>query len=364
LNAIYGAGTYAFDTTFDPTTGGTGGGPSGLVYNTKTVQLYTTGNLKPKAIGAVSGSGAARSPMRYTLAPIGFNNHTADFTIYVSHMKASSGSSNAARRNIEAGEIRDDAATLGASAHIVYSGDYNLQSSSEAAYATLLAPLSPTLGTNAGAADDTLGDALTPPDVWSTSSTYRKLFTESATSLGARFDFQMVTSPMLNQPGMQLLPATLAPFGSNGIVTNVSNPSNTALADLGMSPYTPAYRTSVLNALTTATDHLPVVADYSFASVIIPGDYDHNGLVDGADYNLWQSSFGSTTSLSADGNGNGVVDAADYSIWRDDFGKSISGPGAGASAAVPEPSAALLLVVGGCLLGLSAGRLKGWIPTI
>ena len=183
-------------------------------------------------------------------------------------MKASSGSSNATRRNIEAGEIRDDAATLGDTAHIIYSGDYNLQSSGEAAYATMLATLSPTLGINAGTAHDTLGDALSPPDVWSTASQYRKLFTESADSLGARFDFQMVTNPMLNQPGMQLLPATLAPFGSNGIVTNVSSPSNTALADLGMSPFTPAYRTSVLNALITATDHFPIVADYSFASVI------------------------------------------------------------------------------------------------
>ncbi len=37
LNSIYGAGTYAYDTYIDPTTGGTGGGPSGLIYNTHTV---------------------------------------------------------------------------------------------------------------------------------------------------------------------------------------------------------------------------------------------------------------------------------------------------------------------------------------
>ena len=39
LNAIYGAGTYAYDTTTDPTDGSseTGNGPSGLIYNTKTV---------------------------------------------------------------------------------------------------------------------------------------------------------------------------------------------------------------------------------------------------------------------------------------------------------------------------------------
>ena len=53
LNAIYGAGTYAYDPTSDPTTGGTGGGPSGLIYNTHTVK-----DVGAVAIGSVSGSGA------------------------------------------------------------------------------------------------------------------------------------------------------------------------------------------------------------------------------------------------------------------------------------------------------------------
>lgn len=50
--------------------------------------------------------------------------------------------------------------------------------------------------------------------------------------------------------------------------------------------------------------------------VFATGDYDHNGIVDNADYLAWRNSFGSTQSLAADGNGNGKVDAADYVIWR------------------------------------------------
>ncbi len=45
------------------------------------------------------------------------------------------------------------------------------------------------------------------------------------------------------------------------------------------------------------------------------GDYDGNGTVDHADYDVWRAAFG-TNNLVADGNGNGLVDAADYTVWR------------------------------------------------
>lgn len=77
----------------------------------------------------------------------------------------------------------------------------------------------------------------------------------------------------------------------------------------------------------------------------LAGDYNGNGIVDAADYTVWQDSFGSTLSLDADGNGNGIVDAADYTVWQDNFGATAGGALA-ASLAIPEPGTACLVIPG------------------
>lgn len=358
LNNIYPTANYVADLTADPTTGGTGGGPNGIIYNANTVQL-----LGANAIGNATGGGAPRAPMRYTLAPVGITDHSGDFTMYVSHMKANSGSGdNIGRRNFEAQELRADAATLGANAHVIFSGDLNVLNSSESTYQTLI---SSSLNGGVGQAVDPVN----PANNWSQSSTFKGLFTESATSDSARFDFQLITAPMVNQTGMQLVPGTYTAFGNGGNIyhQSVTSASNSAaLADLGMAPYTPAYRSSVLTALTTATDHLPLVADYTYVAppAMLAGDYNNDGVIDGADYTVWRDSFGQvvTAGSGADGDGSGTIDQADYDTWVLHFGETQPGSGAGAvsTATVPEPSAAALLVIGGCLMGLSVGRLKGW----
>ena len=68
-----------------------------------------------------------------------------------------------------------------------------------------------------------------------------------------------------------------------------------------------------------------------------PGDFNHDGEVDAADYDEWASNFGSTTQPAADANRNGLVDAADYVIWRDHFTTLATAT----ASHVPEPSTGL-----------------------
>ena len=237
LNSIYGAGAYAYDPTYDPTDGNlTGNGPSGLIYNTKTVQ-----DLAAVAIGTASSSGSPRAPMRYQLQPL--NDSAASFYLYVQHAK-SGGSSSYTRRNTEAQEVRADAATLGASAHIIYSGDFNWDIG-EPAYVTM---------TSSTGSWGSAGQGIDP-------GYSAGLLTESASSTRYRDDAQLVTAPMTNgQGGLQLVSTSYTVFGNNGstaVGASVNLGSNTALSDL-------SNKSAVLTALTTATDHLPVVADYSF----------------------------------------------------------------------------------------------------
>jgi hypothetical protein len=80
------------------------------------------------------------------------------------------------------------------------------------------------------------------------------------------------------------------------------------------------------------------------------GDYNHNHIVDAADYTVWRDHLGQNVSpngTGADGNANGTIDSGDYDFWKMKFGNlaPAAGSRAGAVATVPEPSTAFLTLV-------------------
>ena len=87
----------------------------------------------------------------------------------------------------------------------------------------------------------------------------------------------------------------------------------------------------------------PYTGGTAFVPPAVPGDYNGNGKVDGADYVLWRKGG----PLANEVDNPGTVDAADYTEWRARYGNP---PGAGSglgAGAVPEPTAALLALVAG-----------------
>jgi hypothetical protein len=56
----------------------------------------------------------------------------------------------------------------------------------------------------------------------------------------------------------------------------------------------------------------------------LPGDYNHDRVVDQEDYGVWKRTYGvSGLGLDADGNRDGNVDVADYALWRFNFQEGI-----------------------------------------
>lgn len=93
-------------------------------------------------------------------------------------------------------------------------------------------------------------------------------------------------------------------------------------------------------------------------SVILPGDFNGNGVVDSADYVVWRDNQGTANLLLNDPTG-GSIGTAQYDQWRTHFGQT-DGSGSGGSAiansAVPEPSTLLMLVLAAAAVRSSRSR--------
>ena len=77
------------------------------------------------------------------------------------------------------------------------------------------------------------------------------------------------------------------------------------------------------------------------ASANLVGDFNGDGMVDSGDYAFWRNNLGVGAELAGTGDGSGILDAADLAFWVGNFGAT--SPGAAGAAAVPEPSALVLL---------------------
>jgi hypothetical protein len=245
LNGIYGAGTYAHSNGIT-LPNYTDNIRQTMVYNTNTLDLI--GEI---TFGQTGSSAAARQTARYELRPVGYDNPSAGFLVYNSHYKAGSSGSDQTRRTFEANSIRTDVDALGNGVHAIYAGDFNMRSSFETAYQTLLS-----------AGNGQAFDPINRPGTWNNNSSFADIHTQSphdgsdglvGGGIDDRFDFQLVTGEFLDNEGLSYIPGSYHTFGNNGTTFN------DAVNDNGN---TYPLSNSILDDLAHVSDHLPVVADY------------------------------------------------------------------------------------------------------
>jgi hypothetical protein len=90
-------------------------------------------------------------------------------------------------------------------------------------------------------------------------------------------------------------------------------------------------------------------------TLVLPGDFNVDGVVDAADYVVWRGSLGSTVSThggGADGNFDGHITQADYEVWRENFGQriGIGSNGSAGTLVIPEPNCEIVTFLAALVL--------------
>jgi hypothetical protein len=100
--------------------------------------------------------------------------------------------------------------------------------------------------------------------------------------------------------------------------------------------------TWVFDELRIGTDFRAVVSNQI---ELVPGDFDGDGEVDGADLVLWQGGYGMDSGANisnGDSDGDGDVDGRDFLAWQRNFGYGTNS--VETVSAIPEPTTNLLAI--------------------
>jgi hypothetical protein len=173
--------------------------------------------------------------------------------IYGVHLKASDTSADSLQRAAEVDSLRKRTNTLPLNSNLIVLGDFNIYSANELAYQKLKNQTLPGY----------FIDPLNLPGTWNngsyapyhTQSTRTRSFGDGATGgLDDRFDMILMSQSVMNSGGMTFVAGTYLPYGNDGNHFNdsINQPPNTAVGQ------------QIADALHYASDHLPVIASFSF----------------------------------------------------------------------------------------------------
>lgn len=196
---------------------------------------------------------ALRDIFQFWLIP---NGSLDTLHIFGVHLKASGGSTNEAKRADEVNVLRGITNSLRPQSNFLVCGDFNFYGSSEPGYQDLM--------------DDTPGDdghfidKINMTGTWNQPA-YAQYHTQSPRTtqfnggahggMDDRFDLILISEALNTAGGLDYKPGTMLAFGNDG------QHYNQAITD---APVNSNYPTAVITALHQASDHLPVVASFTY----------------------------------------------------------------------------------------------------
>jgi hypothetical protein len=122
------------------------------------------------------------------------------------------------------------------------------------------------------------------------------------------------------------------------IIDTTTNTGSTTFATLTNGTFASGTFSIVVGA---GADLGDIFLNYAAVGPAVPGDFDGDGDVDGADFVAWQTNFPTATGAvyqQGDADFDGDVDGADFVVWQTNFPFPTS-PG---TSPVPEPTTLLL----------------------
>jgi hypothetical protein len=108
------------------------------------------------------------------------------------------------------------------------------------------------------------------------------------------------------------------------------------------------------------SDGFPAAPIFSYAfsasSALLAGDYNNDQRVDAADYVVWRENFGAPAGSLPNDSDGGTIGEAQYDTWKANFGSTLPQTASLNAAALPEPSASVLILLAGAVVQVQSLR--------
>lgn len=223
-----------------------------LFYRTAKVQVLSHFDIET----------ASRQIDEWQIRPAGYDSPDTELRLYVAHLSPNQGGSAQQQRLGEVTAMRARMETFPAGQNYLVCGDLNLYKSEEAAFEFMLSPDNGLAGV--------VSDPIDTPGDWHDEVEFAAIQTQStrSTSVGGgsgggmddRFDFILRGPALEDDEGLDLLESTYTALGQDGLHFDVS------ITDPPDNPVVPQ---AIAQALYSASDHLPVFADFQLPPIIL-----------------------------------------------------------------------------------------------